>query len=432
MTLLAVAAIEWGCGDGSAPAPDPGTSSYQLLKQDVIINADLWDAEPKMMAAGLGFTEIIGVPGIDADEPERSEVLVRSAGGTWNTLNCAEGGTPSAGAYTSASTPSQVAFGYGFPVEHADGLPIEFSWPIRPSTLDPTDFLVVLNTGEVVTPLVASITPNLEYNERSVAVIFGHFGNRLPPSSAGAIYPVSVEVVEDDTPLQLVGPNGILVSAVGLTVESRGSPYTDPDLPPDQRGGPRLAAAKLSRMSTDGEGAPLLFSGNLPNDGVALYGDEAQYRLRIYTTGGFSPDGVRAVFPTEFSRYFRLRATTRAGKTVLLTETGIDYAIDGAAVRVVGLADLGPPATAYDDCYQEDQDNYIDIILAGDEAAVRRITDVEIPSVGDYSPFYNPGGPGNSPTSGVRYTAASPPIVQPVLMALDDPMTVTFVEPSTP
>ena len=185
-------------------------------------------------------------------------------------------------------------------------------------------------------------------------------------------------------------------------------------------------------MSTDGEGAPLLFSGNLPNDGVALYGDEAQYRLRIYTTGGFSPDGVRAVFPTEFSRYFRLRATTRAGETVLLTETGIDYAIDGATVRVVGLADLGPPAAAYDDCYQEDQDNYIDIILAGDEAAVRRITDVEIPSVGDYSPFYNPGGPGNSPTSGVRYTAASPPIVQPVLMALDDPMTVTFVEPSTP
>lgn len=427
--MLASVTVGPGCGDDESPSTDPGTATYQLLKQDVIINADLWDTQPRMMAAGLGFTEIIGVAGIDVDDPVRSEALVRSAGGTWNTLNCSAGGTPSSGAYTSAITPSGVAIAYGYPVQNADGLPIEFSWPIRPSTLDATDFRVVLNTGEAVTPEVGSISPNLEYNERSVAVIFGHFGNRLPPTSAGAIYPVSVEVVEDDTPLQLVGPDGLLVSAVGFSVETRGSPYTDPDVPPDQRGGPRLAAAKLSRMSTEGEGAPAIFAGSLPNDGVTLYGDEAQYRLRIYTTGGFSPDGVRGVFPTEFSRYFRLHATTQAGDTLLLTETGVDYEIDGGIARVVGLADLGPPADAYDDCYLEDQDNYIDIVLAGDEAAVRRISYVEIPSVGEYSPFYNPGGPGNSPTSGVRYSAPSPPILQAVLLALDDPMTVTFLEP---
>jgi hypothetical protein len=90
------------------------------------------------------------------------------------------------------------------------------------------------------------------------------------------------------------------------------------------------------------------------------------------------------------------------------------------------LADLGGPQDAYDDCYNEDKDNYIDIILDGDDAAVRKITTVEIPSSRDYSPLYNPGGPGNDPAPGVRYSAPSPPIAQPVTIALDDPMTVTY------
>jgi hypothetical protein len=46
----------------------------------------------------------------------------------------------------------------------------------------------------------------------------------------------------------------------------------------------------------------------------ALYGDEAQFRLRVYIRGGMTADGVRAVFPTDFSRFFRRygsRWTTR-------------------------------------------------------------------------------------------------------------------------
>ena len=45
----------------------------------------------------------------------------------------------------------------------------------------------------------------------------------------------------------------------------------------------------------------------------------------------------------------------------------------------------------YDDCYVEDVDNQIDIILQGDDAAARSITHVEVPSSGDYLPLYNPG-----------------------------------------
>ena len=66
-------------------------------------------------------------------------------------------------------------------------------------------------------------------------------------------------------------------------------------------------------------------------------------------------------------------------------------------------------------------------MLGGDLRAVRRITAVEILATGHHSPFYNPGGPGNNPTPGVRYTAPGPSRVQPVLNALKDPMQVTFI-----
>ena len=137
-------------------------------------------------------------------------------------------------------------------------------------------------------------------------------------------------------------------------------------------------------------------------------------------------DGVKAVLPTDYSRYFRVGAVTDTGEDVLLTETDVDYDIDGETVRVVGLADLGLKQDEYTDCYVEDRDNYIDIVLNGDEGALKKITTVEIPSVGDYSPLYNPGGPGNNPTPNVAYTAPSPPIIMDVTMAIDDPMTVTY------
>jgi hypothetical protein len=415
-----------GCGDVIEAQRQDTTVAYQTLREDEIINADIWDEKPRILAAGLGFTSIIGVPNLSTDNLSLSRTLTHLAGGAWNTVSCAPGQTPSLVNYTSASTPEGVANGFGQEVFFSDGLPIEFSWPLLPSTLDASDFQVNLNNGQAVTPQAASIYPNMEFNERSVAVIFGHFGNRVSPDQPGAIYPTSIEVVSDDTPLQLVGPGAQVVSAVGLTADAPGSPYTDPDVAPDKRGGPKLVGAKLTRMSTEGDTAPKSFQQALPNDGAALYGDQAQYRLRTYTSGGMTADGVRGVFPTDFARFFRLQATTADGATVLLTETGKDYVLDGKTVRVVGLADLGKAQDAYDDCYLEDKDNYIDIILSGDIEAVSKITNVEIPSTEEYSPLYNPGGPGNDPAPNVRYSAPSPPIVQKVTVALDDPMTVTY------
>ena len=38
-------------------------------------------------------------------------------------------------------------------------------------------------------------------------------------------------------------------------------------------------------------------------------------------------------------------------------------------------------------------------MLTGDAAAVARLTSVRMPSSGNYSAVYNPGGPGNNPSS---------------------------------
>jgi hypothetical protein len=71
--------------------------------------------------------------------------------------------------------------------------------------------------------VAVSFLPNLEFNERQTVVITGDWGNRLQPDEPGALYPVSVSIVNDGTPLQLFTSAG-LTSAVGYTVVSM-NPY---------------------------------------------------------------------------------------------------------------------------------------------------------------------------------------------------------------
>ena len=200
-------------------------------------------------------------------------------------------------------------------------------------------------------------------------------------------------VVRGSSVLKLVGPGQRIVSAVGFSAKSPGSPYTAPGVPPARRGGPTLVAAKLSRMSAVGNTGPKIFQQNLPNSGVSLYGRQAKFRLRMYTSGGMTPNGVTPLLPTQYDQFFRVDAVTKSGQTVLLTQAGKTYYIDGQPLRVVGLANLGRKQSSYDACYTEVRNNYIDIVLDGSAAAARRITTVEIPSTGRYHPLYNPGGP---------------------------------------
>lgn len=205
--------------------------------------------------------------------------------------------------------------------------------------------------------------------------------------------------------------------AVGLAWEATTTPYDS---------GPYLVGAKLTRLNADGEGGPVFLQTNMPNDGVALYGESAKWRVRMLTSGGFSPDGVRGLLPTEFARYFRLHALGAGGADVVIAATDTDYAVAGGTLRVLGLADLGVKQASYDDCYVEDHDNQVDIILSGDEAAVRSLVSLEIPAGDGYDPLYNPGGPGTDPTPGVTYTAPGPADIEPIVIAIDDPAQVTL------
>ncbi len=380
-----------------------------------LIAADYWTNTPEILSSGLGFDGIIGVPALD-------EASIRAADGAWaSELDCG-GTTPDDKRRTSAVTSDGVASGYVMQddavVEHGDGLPVVFSWPVRSDTIDPSQFRFTLNTGRVVRPIAAGDIPNWERSERNVVVLFGDFGNRGAAGEPGAEFPVRLDIVEGTQPLILAGPNGDQ-SAVGLSNTMTNSGYGV---------GPTLVGAKLNRVDPSplGEGGVFgIDNGLLPNDERALYGDEAQFRLRMLTTGGFKPDGVRGLHPDEFEQYFRLQAQGADGVTLILDKVGVDYAVAGGTLRILGLADLGQKQTSYDDCYAEDGDNYIDVILAGDDAAARSITALEMPGIdGGYQSLYNPGGPGPTPFPGVVYSKPSPPIIQPVTIALDQTMRV--------
>ena len=381
--------------------------------------ADYWSDEPGILSAGMGFEGIIGWP-------EVNQETVREAEGSWyGSVMCTNGEDPPAGAYTSTVSTAGIELFYKGTAEDDDGLPIVFSWPVATETVDLTDFQFTLNTGDIVFPNSAGMLPNWELNERNTVVVFGDFGNRGLSSEEGAVFPVRLDIVEDETPLLLIGPNGQEFNAVGLSWETDTSPYDS---------GPKLVGAKLNHVGNEalGEGG-LGFgtrSGVLPNDELSLY-DESDFRIRVLTTGGFSPDGITGLTPTMFEDFFRIHAKGSNGEVVLLEKVGQEYLVAGGTLRIVGLSDLGQKENPdegifYDDCYAEDRDNYIDIILVGDEAAARNITHVEIPSLeGGYSAFYNPGGPGPEPFDGVRYTAPGPADLEPVINALDNPMRIS-------
>jgi len=395
------------------------TPAYLQLHRDVLINADLWEDQPRILSAGFGFEGIEGIPTLltAADLP----AAVAAGAGVnldWAQLDP----VPPLRNLTSGSSPlGIVAAGFGGIILFADAMPIVFSWPLLPSTVSPTDIAITLNTGEVVTPLVASLNPNYDHNERHVIVVFGHFGNRLPPGEPGAVYPVGVEIVKDDTPLMAVGPNGP-VSIVGLKGSSS-NPYV---------AGPSLVGAKLSCFSPVGDFPPPALANAFPNDALSLYAKDAQFRLRLLTSGGFSPDGVSGLLPDDFERFFRLHATDAKCRPVVIDKAGREYDLGVGRLEVVGLAEVGAPSDgpanrAY---YVEDHDNYFDIILKGDAAAMARLTAVEIPTsaVPGHFDIYNPGGPGRTPNPNTIYTRPALPQLQPVFVSLDHLRTVSYAE----
>ena len=114
ITRLAVAGL---CGSAALVASgvvaangQPTNPMYQSLRKDVIINADMWAKKPSMLAAGLGFVNIIGVNDAGSTDPGVAQAAVQAVDGAFNVgLTCASTSTPPQRALTSAATPSQAA-----------------------------------------------------------------------------------------------------------------------------------------------------------------------------------------------------------------------------------------------------------------------------------------------------------------------------------
>lgn len=369
-----------------------------------------------LCSTGLGFLSIIGINNSNA-------ASTVAGGGTWEAnVSCPDGSQPPTNVLTSAINPNVWQAGYNCLADGYGGLPACFSWPVLPSTITTDVFRVTLSNGTKLTPPCIGITPNLEYNERHCLVLFGDFGTRYLSSDPRSVTAVSVEVVKD---LKLVGPNGP-ISAVGLNFTHGKNPY-------DPGNGPKFITSKISKLSDVGEGVfvPRIISQNpYPNDGIALYGSQANvsemYRLRLFYTGGMTPDGVRGLQPIDFENYFYLLANASTGM-VNISKTNTDYMIGSkGTVKVLGLADTGKLEQVYSACYIDDKDNYIDIIIqASSPEAAAKITSVEAFQDG-YGGLYNPGGPGNNPSPNLIFTARSSPQSVAVQDAIVDPRTVTY------
>ena len=404
-----------------ASRADASGTAASLLTP-INFNADIFAATPSIITGNYGFDGYMGVPGLTGTGTT-DRAIAASFNVAWENVDPALDAAQRA--YTSAVSTDSIQSVYGLDLLLADTIPVVFSNPVLPTTVNPTDFLITLSDGSQVRPLTAAFLPNLEFNERQTIVIAGYFGNRLQPGDPGALYPVSVAIVDDGSPLQLLTDTGP-VSAVGLSVASSNAYVTG--------NGPRLVAAKLNYFSDLGEGGPIGLSlASQNNSGSDLYGSQAQYRLRLYTSAGFSPDGIAGLMPSDFSRYFILQATADDGSTVEITHANTPVTVGSVGtITVVGLADLAQAGATENAAYVEDHDNYYDVILSGDQAAIERLASVRMPSSGSYQVVYNPGGPGNDPTaSGAApgpFTVPSTDHTVAVTNDLSGDQVATFVE----
>lgn len=401
-------------------------SAYDQLHRDIVISSDIYggvDSAPKILAASSGFRGISGIPGLLT---ENQIGLAAAAGaGIVGELLGLDPAAPLRNITDGANVISVQLGGFSnAPATETfmDAMPIEFSHPVLPSTVLPQNFRIHLNTGEIITPLYAAQNPNYDFNEKQTVVVYGYFGKRLPSSDPAAVYPILFEVVASDTPLQLITPGG-LVNGTGLS-QSSSNPY-------DPYNGPTLAAAKLSGLSLAGDYPPPNFAVSVGNHGVEYYGtSDKLYRLRLFTSAGFSPNGVSGLEPQQFSNFFQLTALGRHGETLTISNPGQKIRVKGGTIEIKGIADLGTGLSASPSyTYQEDHDNQFDVIIkASSPKAARALQDVILPDprLGTHSPIYNPGGPGTTPNPAYNYTQPSPGQTIAIEAAIDDPITVSW------
>ena len=318
-----------------------------------------------------------------------------------------------------------------------DAMPICFTFPILPSSVDVKQFAITLNNGFVVKPYDFTFAPNSKYNEKQCIILNGYWNNRLLNNentyTMNSIYPISVKIVESfGKKLYAIGPKGLYDMTEKTVTFTDGyvSPiflnacvltkYTLPDI--------------YNHLGDIGSGVNAIENMNSPN---ILYGNDAEYRFRVFTAFGYSPDGILPMLPDQYERYWYLQyVDPDTSISTNLYKQQYKYTFGSYSVTIVGLADLGfLSTTGYDSAtYSEDRDNQIDIIVKGDETIIKNIKKLVIPSGGfnpdtglSYISFMSPGGPGPTPIPGMKYTLPSVYQELDIINNLNNPKTVTFI-----
>lgn len=390
--------------------------NYSLYNSDIIVNSNLYSDKPEILSAG-GFSFLQS--GLILNKEN-----VRQIEGNWNdnynTLEVPLRAITTSGdprGYYSTVFPT---LGYKF-----DNIPICFSFPILPSSVDISQFYLTLNNGMVTKPIVFTFSPNTKLNEKQCIVIGGYFNNKIT-TGPNAVYPVSLEIVEGSNGKRMmaVGPNG-LYDMTGKNI-SCSNPYSQ---------SLEIASVILTKYNLPdiynylgdiGCGINAIEDSNSP---LSLYSNDAEYRFRIFTKGGYSPNGISSMLPDKYENYFYLQHIDPLTNEITnLKKSNFKYFFSCGYVEVIGLADLGMAQSNYDDTYIEDHDNQIDIVVKGSEDVIKNIKKLIIPSTGDnYTKFYNPGGPGPTPFPNIVYSLGSEYQVIKIINNLDNPNSVSWI-----
>lgn len=391
---------------------------YSLYNSDIIVNANLYSNEPKIISAG-GFSFL------------QSSLIMNKENvidieGNWND-NYDMNNTQLRAITTSSDPRSYYSSVFPTLAYKFDNIPICFSFPILPSSVDISQFYITLNNGIITKPITFTFTPNTKFNEKQCIVICGYFNNKIT-TGPNALFPVSIEIIEafNGKRMMAVGPNG-LYDMTNKTVKCS-NPYTQPL---------EIASVILNKYNL-----PDIYNylgdigcGINPiennNSGYVLYSDNAQYRFRIFTKGGYSPNGISSMLPDKYENYFYLQYKNPiTGEITDLKKSNHKYFFNCNTkfVEIIGLADLGFKQSIYDDTYIEDHDNQIDIIVKGDECIIKNIIRLVIPSDDhEYTKFYNPGGPGLNQNENIIYTMPSKYQIVDIINNLDNPNCVSWI-----
>ena len=183
------------------------------MNSSIVLGADYYAAIPAILTANYGFEGYMGVPNLQGNGAAGcgsnctqalalQQSVARAANVAFESIDASLQAT--ARAYYSAVGTTNFQAAYDIPASQmtqgaAATIPVVFTHPVWPPSVTAGAFQVTLNTGAVVFPLVASLLPNTEYNERQTVVLSGYFGNRVT-SGPSAVYPVSVSNVNATWP----------------------------------------------------------------------------------------------------------------------------------------------------------------------------------------------------------------------------------------